>query len=54
MARTATPLAPGLLAACAGERLDTTVSPQLDSGIMSSNGGGASRLSGGAGAQGPS
>ena len=40
------PLAPSLLAACAGERPDTTVSPQLDSGITSSNGGGVRALGG--------
>jgi len=33
-----------LLAACADARPDTTVSPQLDSGITSSNGGGARAL----------
>ena len=34
----------GLLAACAEVRPDTTVSPQLDSGITSSNGGGQRAL----------
>lgn len=33
-----------LLAACAYVRPDTTVSPQLDSGVTSSNGGGARAL----------
>ncbi len=34
----------GLLAACADVRPDTVVSPQLDSGVTSSNGGGARAL----------
>ena len=34
----------GLLTACADVRPDTTVSPQLDSGVTSSNGGGARAL----------
>ena len=38
-------LVAGLLAACAGDRPDTTVSPRLDSGVTSSNGGGARALS---------
>jgi len=32
------------LAACAGERPQTTVSPQLESGVTSSNGGGTRAL----------
>ena len=34
----------GLLAACADIRPDTTVSPRLESGVTSSNGGGARAL----------
>ncbi len=40
----------GLLAACSDIRPDTTVSPRLDSGITSSNGGGARALGNGTGA----
>ena len=35
----------GLIAACSAIRPDTTVSPQLESGITSSNGGGTRALS---------
>ena len=34
----------GLVAACSATQPDTTVSPQLDSGITSSNGGGMRAL----------
>ncbi len=49
MTRTTTTRAAALLlatflAACAYDRPDTVVSPQLDSGITSSNGGGARAL----------
>lgn len=40
----------GLLAACSAVQPDTTVSPRLDSGITSSNGGGARALSNQSGA----
>ena len=36
----------GLLFACAETRPDTVVSPRLDSGVSSSNGGGARALDG--------
>ena len=41
MIRITTILLAGLLAACAAIRPDTTVSPRLESGVTSSNGGGA-------------
>ena len=44
MHRIAIFVAAGLLAACADVRPDTTVSPRLDSGITSSNGGGQRAL----------
>ena len=44
MNRTALLLLIGCLAACAEVRPDTTVSPQLESGITSSNGGGRRAL----------
>lgn len=42
--RAAAVLLAALLAACAGERPDTIVSPRLDSGITSSDGGGTRAL----------
>lgn len=44
MIRITAVLLAGLLAACSDIRPDTTVSPRLDSGITSSNGGGARAL----------
>ena len=45
MIRITAVLLTGLLAACSDIRPDTIVSPRLDSGITSSNGGGARALS---------
>lgn len=50
MTRITAVLIAGLLAACADVRPDTVVSPRLDSGITSSNGGGARALGGQPGA----